>query len=121
MNILASSKEKETHENASKTARAQAIDIMEQFSTLIDMVDPAVKLRSKGSKNKSSLLRDLTGMPSASMHYTTCVEQVCDDLLETADKQIDQIKNRDRKAKGLDPNAAANERRLRTENALKKP
>lgn len=43
----------------------------------------------KITKNKSSFLRDLTGMPSVSNNYPRCIEEVCDDLLETADKQID--------------------------------
>ena len=55
------------------------------------MIDPSVKLGRKVAKNKASLLKDLTGLPSASNHYSDCVEQVCDDLLEMADKQIDLV------------------------------
>ena len=64
---------------------------MEQLARVIDLIDPSVKINKKVAKNRASLTKDLTGMPSASSHYATCIEQVCDDLLETADKQIDLI------------------------------
>jgi len=55
------------------------------------MIDPSVKLGRKVHKNKAGLLKDLTGLHSASAHYAGCVEQVCDDLLEGADKSIDLV------------------------------
>lgn len=50
------------------------------------------------------------------------MEQVCDDLLETADKQIDKIKQ----VGNTKPNTVlavdgTSQRRMHTENALKKP
>ena len=67
---------------------------MTQLASLIDMVDPSLKMQKMIGKNKASLVKDLTGLPTTSAHYTNCIEQVCDDLLETADKQIDLIKNK---------------------------
>jgi len=82
---------------------------MEQLSLLVDIIDPSARFGKKVAKNKASLLKDLTGMPSTSSYYQGCVEKVCDDLLETADKHIDEIDH------------ARAERRMKTENALKKP
>ena len=70
---------------------------------------------------KAGMLKDLCGMQSASTHYQPCIEQVCDDLLETADKQIDLIKRNDANIDVVTGQRAGGERRLRTENALKKP
>ena len=67
---------------------------MTQLASLIDMVDPSLKMQKMIGKNKASLVKDLTGPQTTSAHYTNCIEQVCDDLLETADKQIDMIKNK---------------------------
>lgn len=67
------------------------------------------------------MLKDLCGMPNASTHYQGCIEQVCDDLLETADKQIDNIKHHDSQIEVVVGQRAGTERRMRTENALKKP
>ena len=39
-----------------------------------------------------ALLKDLSGAPLASEYYQQLIEQVCDDLLEDADKKIDAIK-----------------------------
>ena len=58
------------------------------------MVDPSLKMQKMAGKNKASLVTDLTGMPTASDHYADFIEQVCDDLLETSDKQIDLIKQK---------------------------
>ena len=89
ISVLATAKEKEAHDAKVKEGRKQAGNILGQLATLIDMIDPTVKLQRKVTKNKSSLVRDLTGLTSASAHYQTCIEQVCDDLLENADKKID--------------------------------
>lgn len=69
-----------------KLARDQAGDILEQLSRVIDLIDPTVKMNKKVAKSKASLLQDLTGKASASRNYAGCIEQVCDDLLENADR-----------------------------------
>ena len=94
LNILATSKERASHEVQAKEGREQAGHILTQLASLIDMVDPSLKMQKMVGKNKASLVKDLTGLPTTSAHYTNCIEQVCDDLLETADKQIDLIKNK---------------------------
>ena len=83
-------------------------------------------MQKKVTKNKSSLVKDLTGVPATSVHYQACIEQVCDDLLENADKQIDKIKSIGKTqanvAMAVDGrNSSGHDRRMRTENALKKP
>ena len=98
---------------------------MQQLASLIDMIDPTVKFKNKmTSKGKASLVKDLTGSTAMSENYSTCIEQVCDDLLETADKQIDLIKGRGRSsadvAMAVD-GRNSDKRMPRTENALKKP
>ena len=86
VNILASSKDRESHEVKAKEGRKQARHILTQLASLIDMVDPSLKMQKMAGKNTASLVKDLTGLPNASAHYADCIEQVCDDLLETSDK-----------------------------------
>lgn len=74
INLLASAKEREEHLDKSKEGRRQASEILEQLASLIDLIDPAAKLQAKVVKNKASLLKDLTGLPSASAHYQASVE-----------------------------------------------
>ena len=86
LNILATSKERANQEVQAKEGREQAGHILKQLASLIDMVDPSLKMLKMVGKNKASLVKDLTGLQTTSAHYTKCIEQVCDDLLETADK-----------------------------------
>ena len=102
-----------------KEGKKQAGDIMEQLSVLVDMIDPSARFGKKVAKNKASLLKDLTGSASASTYYQGCIEKVCDDLLEVADKHIDQVAHS--QAPGVKIDHAKAERRMKTENALKKP
>ena len=73
------------------------------------------------------MLKDLSASTHVSSHYSQLIEGVCDDLLEQADKKIDEIKNdssrlRDASKVGHDSlNKAVVHQRMRTENALKKP
>ena len=83
---MATGKERESHETKAKEGRKRAGQILTKLASLIDMVDPSIKMKKMVGKNKASLVKDLTGLPSTSAHYTTCIEEVCDDLLETADK-----------------------------------
>ena len=53
---------------------------------MIDFVDPTLKA---STKNSLALLKDLSSANTASTNYETLIEQVCDDLLEHADKKID--------------------------------
>ena len=91
VSILASADEREAQEKQAFYGKHHAGQILDSLAALVDMIEPSVKLGRKVAKNKSSLLKDLTGLPSASAHYSDCVEQVCDDLLEMADKQIDLV------------------------------
>ena len=125
LDITASTKERDAHVLKVKEGRKQAGEIMQQLASLIDMIDPTVKFKNKmTSKGKASLVKDLTGSTAMSENYSTCIEQVCDDLLETADKQIDLIKGRGRSsadvAMAVD-GRNSDKRMPRTENALKKP
>jgi hypothetical protein len=56
---------------------------------VIEFADPSTKASGKVGK---ALLKDLSGAPLASEYYQQLIEQVCDDLLEDADKKIDAIK-----------------------------
>ena len=56
---------------------------------MIDFVDPSVKASLKDSV---ALLKDLSSSNTTSTNYEPLIEQVCDDLLESADKSIDQLK-----------------------------
>ena len=117
--LLASASEREAYEQKTKEGKRKAGQILEQLASLIDLIDPSVKLGKKVNKNKASLLKDLTGQAGASDHYQACVEQVCDDLLETSDKKIDEIKSSRQPQTNI--MAVERDRKLRTENALKKP
>ena len=64
---------------------------MKSLCELIDFIEPSVKASEKHSQ---SLLKDLSGSQLTSSHYVTLIEQVCDDLLEHADKQIDFVKSK---------------------------
>ena len=86
VSILATGDQRDSQEKQVKEGKRQAAQILDSLAALVDMVDPSIKLGKKVTKNKVSLLRDLTGLPSASAHYAGSVEQVCDDLLEMADK-----------------------------------
>ena len=125
INILATSKDKESHAEEAKKGRKQASHILTQLASLIDLVDPSLKMQKMAGKGRASLVKDLTGLPNASDHYADCIEQVCDDLLETSDKQIDLIKQKGKApvevARTVENGKLGYEKRLRTENALKKP
>ena len=74
INLLASSKDKEKHEVKAKENRQQASEVLGQLGSLIDMIEPRVKLQKKVEKNGAGMLKDLCGMTNASAHYQTCIE-----------------------------------------------
>ena len=57
----------------------------------MDYCDPKLEAKKK-FQEKQSLLKDLSGSAMVSSNYGTLVEGLCDDLLENADKKIDEIK-----------------------------
>ena len=57
----------------------------------MDYCDPKLEATKKFHE-KQSLLKDLSGSAMVSSNYGTLVEGLCDDLLENADKKIDEIR-----------------------------
>ena len=64
--MLASSQEKSDYDAKLKQGKHHAVELLGQLASLIDMIDPSVRLGRKVNKNKTAILKDLTGSQSAS-------------------------------------------------------
>ena len=99
--MLKSKSEKEQAKQQTQQGKEDALKVLEQLTTLVDVLDPEQETRAKFAQNESSLLRDLSGSTLVNDCYSKVIEGVCDDLLETADKKIDEIKTEASRAKHM--------------------
>ena len=97
--MLASDKEQSHQKTQAKTNKRNATHILAQLVELVDFCDPKVGAVEKYEQAQTGMLKDLSGSALVSSHYGTLVEGLCDDLLENADKKIDEIRQEGRRSK----------------------
>ena len=119
ISLLSSQKDRDSQEKEMRAGVKQSQEILKSLCKMIDFVDPSVKASSKVS---AALLKDLSSSNTTSANYEPLIEQVCDDLLESADKTIDQLKFKKDAVKVVPVDHPQNlSNRMRTENTMRKP
>ena len=119
ISLLSSQKDRDSQEKEMRAGVKMSTEILKSLCKMIDFVDPSVKASSKVS---AALLKDLSSSNTTSTNYEPLVEQVCDDLLESADKTIDQLKFKKDAVKVVPVDHPQNvSNRMRTENTMRKP